>query len=413
MNSLFIVIMKKMHFSKILLIVFLLSNIVDTKSYGQSTSSYEFGSGLHFESSDQNYQFDLGGLMLPYISYESLNDETTNMYYGSKRTFFHFKANSEKENVSAYFLTDFSSNNPLLEAWVSYKPVDRLSFTFGQFRSIANNREMLMFENSLAYFSRSLLSQTFNASGREFGLKCSYVIGHSDFSLIPMIQITSGDGMNSFGVDSRDVDLGGLKYASRIDVYPLGLFKEGQVSSVNDYAQEESLKVVIGAAASYNDGASNSVGEGHGDFYLFNNLNQVMLPDYRELNIDFLSKYKGFSLMGEYSISTATGLEGLVTESLIQELQPTDISTYLALGTGLSMQIFYTTKKGYSLGFINSSIKSEFENVNSIIKDSNLKSFVLSKRIKDSAVVIQNSLDILKISDENTHTYRFQIQIEF
>ena len=144
MNSLFIVIMKKMHFSRILLVVFLLSNLVDTKSYGQSTSSYEFGSGLHFESSDQNYQFDLGGLILPYISYESLNDETTNMYYGSKRTFFHFKANSEKENVSAYFLTDFSSNNPLLEAWVSYKPVDRLSFTFGQFRSIANNREMLM-----------------------------------------------------------------------------------------------------------------------------------------------------------------------------------------------------------------------------------------------------------------------------
>ena len=405
--------MKKMHFSKILLVVFLLSNLVDTKSYGQSTSNYEFGSGLHFESSDQNYQFDLGGLMLPYISYESLNDETTNMYYGSKRTFFHFKANSEKENVSAYFLTDFSSNNPLLEAWVSYKPVDRLSFTFGQFRSIANNREMLMFENSLANFSRSLLSQTFNVTGREFGLKCSYMIGHSDFSLIPMIQITSGDGLNSFGVDSRDVDLGGLKYASRIDVYPLGLFKEGQVQSINDYTHEESLKLVIGAAASYNDGASNSVGEGHGDFYLYNNLNQVMLPDYRELNFDFLSKYKGFSLMGEYSISTATGLEGLVTESLIQELQPTEISNYLALGNGLTMQIFYTTKKGYSIGFINSSITSEFQNENSLVKDSNLKSFVLSKRIKDSAVVIQNSFDVIKISDENSFTYQFLVQLEF
>ena len=405
--------MKKMHFSKILLIVFLLSNLAHTKSYGQSTSSYEFGSGLHFESSDQNYQFDLGGLMLPYISFESLNDETTNMYYGSKRTFFHFKANSEKENVSAYFLTDFSSNNPLLEAWVSYKPVDRLLFTFGQFRSIANNREMLIFENSLANFSRSLASQTFNATGREFGLKCSYMIGHSDFSLIPMIQITSGDGLNSFGVDSRDVDLGGLKYASRIDFYPLGLFKEGQVSSLNDYEYEESLKLVIGAAASYNDGASNSVGEGHGDFYLYNNLNQVMLPDYRELNFDFLSKYKGFSFMGEYSISTATGLEGLVTESLIQDLQPTEISTYLALGTGLTMQIVYTTKKGYSVGFINSSIISEFENENSIAKDSNLKSLVLSKRIKDSAIVIQNSFDILKILDKNTFSYQFLVQLEF
>ena len=405
--------MKKMHFSKILLVVYLLSNLVDTNSYGQSTSSYEFGSGLHFESSDQNYQFDLGGLILPFISYESLKDETTNMYYGSKRTFFHFKANSKKENVSAYFLTDFSSNNPLLEAWVSYKPVDRLSFTFGQFRSIANNREMLIFENSLANFSRSLLSQTFNETGREFGLKCSYMIGHSDFSLIPMIQITSGDGLNSFGVDSRDVDLGGLKYSSRIDFYPLGLFKEGQVQSVNDYAHQESLKLVIGAAASYNDGASNSVGEGHGDFYLFNNLNQVMLPDYRELNFDFISKFKGFSFMGEYSISTATGLEGLVTESLIQELQPTEISTYLALGTGLTMQVFYTSKKGYSIGFVNSSITSEFENENSIVKDSNLKSLVLSKKIKDSAVVIQNSLDVLKISDVNTLTYQFLVQLEF
>ena len=413
MNSLFIVIMKKMHFSKILLVVFLLSNLVDTKSYGQSSSSYEFGSGLHFESSDQNYQFDLGGLLLPYISYESLDDETTNMYYGSKRTFFHFKANSKKENVSAYFLTDFSSNNPLLEAWVSYKPVDRLSFTFGQFRSIANNREMLIFENSLAYFNRSLLSKTFNATGREFGIKCTYVIGNSDFSLIPMIQITSGDGLNSFGIDSRDVDLGGLKYASRIDLYPMGLFKEGQVRFVNDYAHEESLRFVIGIAASFNDGASNLVGEGHGDFYLYNNLNQVMLPDYREINFDFLTKFKGFSLMAEYSISTATGLEGLVTESFVQQLQPTEISRYLSLGDGFSSQIFYSTKSGYSIGFVSSVINPEFLNENSIVEDANFYSYVISKRIKDSAVVIQNSLDVLRISDVNKFTYQFMVQLEF
>ena len=79
--------------------------------------------------------------MLPYISYESINDETVNMIMVLKEPFFTSKP--------TYFLTDFSSNNPLLEAWVSYKPFDRLSFTFGQF-SIANNREMLIFENSLS-----------------------------------------------------------------------------------------------------------------------------------------------------------------------------------------------------------------------------------------------------------------------
>ena len=108
MNSLFIVTMKKMHFSKILLVVYLLSNLVDTKSFGQSTSSYEFGSGLHFESNDQNYQFDLGGLLFPNISYESINDETVNMFYGSKRTFFHFKANSEKKNNNYILLVNLT-----------------------------------------------------------------------------------------------------------------------------------------------------------------------------------------------------------------------------------------------------------------------------------------------------------------
>ena len=67
----------------------------------------------------------------------------------------------------------------------------------------------------------------------------------------------------------------------------------------------------------------------------------MMLPDYRELNFDLISKYKGFSLMGEYSISTAAGLEGLVTESLIQTLQPTEISNYLALGSPQKVQNFY------------------------------------------------------------------------
>ena len=38
--------------------------------------------------------------------------------------------------------------------------------------------------------------------------------------LSPKISVTTGDGKNSFGVLSNDVDNGGLKYGGRIDFYP-------------------------------------------------------------------------------------------------------------------------------------------------------------------------------------------------
>ena len=74
--------MKKAYCSKIFLAALLFFLFFGVDSYGQSISNYEFGSGLHFESTDQNYQFDLGGLMLPYISLESFDDDqSSNMFY--------------------------------------------------------------------------------------------------------------------------------------------------------------------------------------------------------------------------------------------------------------------------------------------------------------------------------------------
>ena len=117
--------------------------------------------------------------------------------------------------------------------------------------------------------------------------------------------------------------------------------------------------------------------------------------------------------MAEYSISTATGLEDLVTESLIQSLQPTQISTYLALGSGYNTHFFYTTKDGCSIGLVYSKISAEFNHQNSIIKDMSMKRLVMSKRIKESAVIIQKSVDISEIDGVKTMNYQFAIQLEF
>jgi len=382
------------------LILFLSILSVNRYAVSQSLTDNQLGSGLHFESKDQNYLFDLGGVLLPHISFEFMEGEDFQLYYGAKRTFFDFAASALDEGVKGYFLTDFTSSTPLLEAWVSYSPQKKLVFTMGQMKSIANNREMLISEPYLALFDRSLLSESFNLTGREFGLSVSYQLGSSKFALVPQVQITSGDGLNSFGQDSRDVDLGGLKYAARLNLYPFGLFKEGQLNSIYDYLYENKLKLLFGASGSYNDGASQSVGEGHGDFYLFNSLGQVMLPDYRKLNFDFVSKYKGISLLAEYSISTATGLENLYTESLIQALEPMEIATYLSLGSGLSTHIHYTTKSGYSIGLVYVQLEAEFDRDDSILKNSNSKTLVFSKRLANSSLTLQNSISIINLDSQ-------------
>ena len=38
----------------------------------------------------------------------------------------------------------------------------------------------------------------------------------------PIMAITSGDGINSFGENSLDSDQGGFKYGGRLNIYPMG-----------------------------------------------------------------------------------------------------------------------------------------------------------------------------------------------
>lgn len=82
--------------------------------------------------------------------------------------------------------------------------------------------------------------------------------------------------------------MGGLKYGGRLDVLPLGEFKSGNDGVGADFAREESPKLLVGGAMSYNDGASNKVGEGHGDFVLYDKDGDSKFPALRKIAADLL-----------------------------------------------------------------------------------------------------------------------------
>ena len=376
-------------------ILYLISFVFASSVFAQETennTNFELGSGLTFNFNDK-YEFKLGGMIQPHVAFDQLDDNEQDYYFNAKRTYFNLSGKAIKEKMSFFLQTDFSLSNPLLDAWICYQPIKQLKITVGQKQSIGNNREMMIMEDKLQFTDRGILSNTYSVSGREFGLFLESSFGGNKFMVQPKIAVTSGDGRNSFGTDSRDVDLGGLKYSARLDIYPFGSFSEGNSDLIADLIHEEKPKLVLGGAVSYNDGASQSVGEGHGDFYIYDGLGGIQLPDYRQMYYDFLFKFKGISFLGEYVFATATELQGSFTdEQATIPLIPTEISEYLALGRAYNLQLGYVTKSGFGIDFRVENSSPEFEsNPNTLVTKTDAYGVSICQYFKGNDLKLQAS----------------------
>jgi hypothetical protein len=361
------------------------------------SARFELGNGLNLSFQDSAYFFRIGGMMQPQVRMAQQAAQDPEFFLNSRRTYLNFQGDARKEKISFFLQLDFSQvGNPLLDVWVAYQPFKDFRLTIGQKQNIGNNREMLVMENYLQFPGRSLLSNTFSQTGRELGIFMDYRFSlPKNIILHPQVALTSGDGQNSFGADSRDADLGGFKYSARLDILPLGDFAEGNKDFVADLARESNLKLMVGAAASYNDGASGAVGEGNGDFLLYNAAGQVQLPDYRQLYGDVLVKYNGFSFLGEYGVSSGTNLEnlfkGLSDDFVpIDPLLATEISQFLALGSGFNTQLGYVTNSGLGLDLRYAAVNSEFENnLQAVLSGSQAASLGLTKYFKGHGLKLQ------------------------
>jgi len=359
----------------------------------RNKASYSLGNGLNFSFNEGNYYFGLNGFIQPGYLRETMEGMDDVNSFRSKRTFLQFEGNAVEEKVSFFVQLDFSRSNPLMDVYMAYQPVEQVKISFGQKQNFANNREMIYREDRLQFVNRSLLSESLSRTGREFGVFVESKFEVGNFGIMPMAALTSGDGRNSFGQDSRDSDIGGVKIGGRLDLYPLGYFKPGNELTSVDLAREDELKFVIGVAGSHNNGASGASGESHGDFFLFDQNGEDSLPDYRQVYTDILMKYKGFSLLAEYANTSATGIDlAFLDESATQILAPQQISQFLALGDSYNVQLGYVTKSGFSFDFRYANTTPEFDSFDgSVLSDMNQTSFGFSKYFYDNALKLQAS----------------------
>ena len=403
--------MKKISF----LITIFITTFITAQESSQNKSDFDFGNGVSLSFEDGDYNFSINGYIKPTYVYNemtSIVDGGTinefNRQFKSKNSVLEISGNAKKEKVSFSIRMDYSLSNPLLEAWVGYHPSKSVNVYFGQKNSFLNNREMIFNEDILQFTDRSLLSQNHtNSYGQEFGLFIETTFGE-EFILSPKFAVTSGDGRNSFGEDSRDSDLGGVKFGARLDLYPFGNFSKGNEGSV-DLVGEQKLIMELGFAYSKNIGTSHRTGNGHGDIMFYDADGNNNLPDYEKIFVDLLLKYKGFSFLAEYADAAASGLNQTYTDTF-NLLIPQQISEYLVLGSSYNFQLGYIFQNDIGFDFRYEFSKPEFTNEinnpyeNSILQDFENMSFGISKYFDNNNLKIQVGVSSIKYfyGDETT-----------
>ncbi len=401
---------------KIALMTLILSQYVCGSS--QTSAQQNPRKGLTFSLNDGAYEFGLGGLIQVSANRYSEQLSDPSYQFFPQRTFFNFYGKSNEKGLGFYTQVDFSMPNLLLDAVVNFDVKKVLQIEIGQRQNIGNNREMLIQEGNLLYTDRDVLSTGFGRSGREFGVFLDPSIALGSWVVNPQISVTSGDGMNSFGVDSRDMDQGGLKYSGRLDIYPFGNklnYRDIQLSAVFN----ENLKpwAVLGVYGSINQGVSDAKGEGHNTFFLYNSEGANLLPNYRKWGVDLLFKWNRVSVLAEYGIATANGLEGTYIDLFgNQKLQETQISEYLFLGSGYQLRMAYVLPKHFEVFGAFSSVKQEFSNnPYSLLQSQNGIKAGLSKYVNENGLRFQisYSTNTLDVSKAAVHQVHFGTQMKF
>ena len=380
------------------------------------SATFRKGQGLEVGFPGSAYLFGFAGLAQPGVNLSRLDADTT-LALGTytRRAYLTFKASDLERGIDVLVRANYIASNPLLDAYINYAVNDWLSIRTGQFQNPSNNREMQFYEGHLAMPDRSLLSRTFVETGREFGLSLTCSFGSAEsFMVEPSLAVTSGDGINSFGSLSNDPDKGGVKFGGRLDVYPFGQF---DATSASDFERNETPKAVIGWATNYNMGASGPVGESHGEWLIFDETGQEQLPHYLKNHIDLLAKWKGASLLAEYTNAAAYQLDGAYTSaSLGTLLMPTEISQYLMLGNAFNIQGGYLLKNGLQLDVRSGQTFPEFDQGSSLLEVIDAIGGCLTWHVAEHALKLQASAEYLNFQERpqaNGWTAAFQTQFLF
>lgn len=300
------------HFNWIALL-FAMALFVSTSAQNSRVNAYTFGEGLSL-TGKSGYTMSLRGYIQPNYEAKIYTDDS---YSGEgainrfrlRRFRLRLTGDSPNQKVEYRLQVDFSGTSEtgeedsdiLFDAWIGYQLTRNIKIKFGQMATPTDNRELRMGSQTLQLVERSRVTSAF-ASIREFGIFAEgrFRTGGGTY-LKPYFTLTNGDGVNVYTADH-----GGLKVGGRLDFLPFGLFTNYGQFRQADLVRELSPKLVVGGYYNHNNGMSSRRGRNSGAILYLDEDGNESLPNYSKFGVDFMFKYRGFSMLGEFAASTAT-----------------------------------------------------------------------------------------------------------
>ena len=225
--------------------------------------------------------------------------------------------------------------NVLRDAMIFYKPNKHWSIGFGQGK-LPGNRQRVVSSGEQQFADRSIVNAALTID-RDFGLNASYSFNIGKPVFILRAALTGGEGRNEGLTGFSNVNPG-LSYTGRMEFLPFGEFdKKGDYSEA-DLAREKNPKLSVAAGYNYNEGAERTGGQ------LGRALNTPL--NIHNLICDFVFKYRGLSIYGEYIKRTSTTSPVTYLYNSDGQIQ---LTRYIFHGEGALLQSGFLFKNNYEV----------------------------------------------------------------
>jgi phosphate-selective porin OprO/OprP len=368
---------------------------------------YNFGKGLGLTSPDSIFQLNIRFRMQNRASYlhdESLEDDVINAevrrlrlrfdgYVGNPQFMYAIQLSFAPGDTGGE-IEEGQNLQIIRDAVVFYQYSESWTFSFGQTK-LPGNRQRMNSSGALQLTDRSINNAKFSLD-RDFGFQAHNLNEFKDkFSYNFKAAITTGEGRNDTGNSDT-----GLAYTGKVELFPLGPFKNNGSFFEGDIAREEKPKLMLSGAYSFNNKANKTQGQ----------LGEILF-DKRDMNavlLDAMVKYKGWAFMSAYMSRTA---DDPIT------VNPLDINekAIVYAGNGMDYQLSYLFPNNVEL-IGRYSFQNMHKDVEAYFPNQKQYSLGVTKYIWEHAFKLQGELTFDEMnyfdgSSKNNWYIRFQVEI--